>query len=635
MNLCQRLLGLVLAFTFGMLSIMPAQEASPLRARANPEHLSPSAVLAKKDGTALFVACATANCILRFDIASRTVFNSIRLSETRLGMAVAHDDIRLFVTRASPADSIVVLDSTSCRNMANIHADQAAGAPVSSPDGNTVYACNRFDNDVSVIDISTRKETKRIPVQREPVAAALSKDGRLLLVANYLQSDRANTNYVAAAVSAIDPTRGKVTAEFLLPDGSGALNDLRISPDGRYAVVTHVIAQYRPAAGSPRHKWMNANALTVIDLGRMEVLASTLLDDRGRGAANPWGIAWSADGSILVVAHAGTHELSIIDWPALLKRLLELPAPFDPLRVGNNGYAKKEPASYSVPFFSAARRRVRLPDGDLGPRAVTIVGNTVYTANYFSDTLTSLDLSDPNAKPQSIPLLESGARNPRTGGDQVRKGEFYFHDATICFQGWQSCSSCHPGDGRADGLNWDLLNDGPGNPKNTKSLLLALQTPPAMWLGVRETGEAAVRAGIRHMLSTEQPEEVTESIMAYLKSLKPVPSPYLVHGKLSASAERGKSVFVKAGCADCHPPSLFTDLHQYDVGTRGPLDKPSDRFDTPTLVEVWRTAPYLHDGSAATIREVLTIRNQQGKHGVTQTLTAQEIDDLCSYVLSL
>ena len=109
----------------------------------------------------------------------------------------------------------------------------------------------------------------------------------------------------------------------------------------------------------------------------------------------------------------------------------------------------------------------------------------------------------------------------------ARKGEFYFHDAGICFQGWQSCSTCHPGQARVDGLNWDLLNDGIGNPKNTKSLLLAHKTPPAMSMGVRETAETAVRAGIQHILFTVQPEEVAVAMDKYLKSLqaraKPAP----------------------------------------------------------------------------------------------------------------
>ncbi len=220
---------------------------------------------------------------------------------------------------------------------------------------------------------------------------------------------------------------------------------------------------------------------------------------------------------------------------------------------------------------------------------------------------------------------------------QTRKGELYFHDAGLCFQGWQSCASCHPGQARVDGLNWDLLNDGIGNPKNVKSLLLAHKTPPAMSMGVRETAETAVRAGIQHILFTVQPEEVPAAIDTYLKSLKPVPSPYLVRGRLSAQARRGQKLFnaAQVGCVTCHPPGLCTDLKSYDVGTRGCFDQPQDRFDTPTLVECWRTAPYLHDGSAATIPDVLTTHNPRDAHGRTSQLTAQEISDLAAYVLSL
>ena len=101
------------------------------------------------------------------------------------------------------------------------------------------------------------------------------------------------------------------------------------------------------------------------------------------------------------------------------------------------------------------------------------------------------------------------------------------------------------------------------------------------------------------------------------------------------AAERGKAVFVRAGCSSCHPPGLFTDLHQYDVGTRRGFDRPADKFDTPALIELWRTATYLHDGSAATVRDVLTTRNPQDRHGKTSNLTGQEIDDICAYLLSL
>ena len=97
-------------------------------------------------------------------------------------------------------------------------------------------------------------------------------------------------------------------------------------------------------------------------------------------------------------------------------------------------------------------------------------------------------------------------------------------------------------------------------------------------------------------------------------------------------------------CAECHPPPLFTDQKQHNVGTaarfRGLLwkeagDQAGDRFDTPALIELWRTAPYLHDGSAATLRDVLTIRNAGDAHGRTSHLTPAQLDELAEYLRSL
>ncbi|MBA7608364.1 hypothetical protein ES703_15541 [subsurface metagenome] len=78
---------------------------------------------------------------------------------------------------------------------------------------------------------------------------------------------------------------------------------------------------------------------------------------------------------------------------------------------------------------------------------------------------------------------------------------------------------------------------------------------------------------------------------------------------------------------------MYTDLQKYDVGTGKGLDK-NRQFDTPTLIEVWRTAPYLYDGRAATMKEVLTKHNSGDKHGVTSNLTGNEIGDLAEFVLS-
>ncbi|HYW80394.1 MAG TPA: hypothetical protein VE890_12490, partial [Thermoguttaceae bacterium] len=338
---------------------------------------------------------------------------------------------------------------------------------------------------------------------------------------------------------------------------------------------------------------------------------------------NPWGVACSNDGRWLCVCHAGTHELSIVDTSTL---------------VGTLPYVYVSPAAGAVPEGSDRSdrlwRRVKLPGK--GPRAVAVAGSKVYVAQYFSDALAVVDLvaKDAATENEEEPV-DTIALGPEPTLTFRRQGELLFNDATICYQHWQSCASCHP-DGRTDALNWDLLNDGASNPKNTKSMLLAHRTPPAMAEGVRPTAEAAVRAGFEHILFTTRPEEDAAAIDEYLRSLRPVPSPKLVDGQLSPAAERGRALFEgdRGGCHRCHPEPLYTDQLMHDVGTKSPYGF-TDRFDTPTLVEVWRTAPYLHDGRYATI-EALMIEGKHGLgHGRMEKLSRGEIDDLIEFVLSL
>jgi cytochrome c peroxidase len=281
-------------------------------------------------------------------------------------------------------------------------------------------------------------------------------------------------------------------------------------------------------------------------------------------------------------------------------------------------------------FLTGLRRRVRLQGN--GPRALAVTGSKAWVANYFTDSVEVVDFAA--NQPKAAPVAALGPKEPMS---EVRRGEMWFNDATLCFQQWQSCTSCHSYDARVDGLNWDLLNDGIGNPKNSKSLVWSHRTPPAMSLSARESAEVAVRAGIRHILFAVPPDGVAKAMDAYLKSIQPEPSPWLERGRFSEAARRGKKLFEdsKVGCAKCHPGPRFTDLKSYEVGTASRYDAPGTLFDTPTLVEMWRTAPYLHDGSAATMHDVLTGASLQGKHGRTSHLSPPQIDDLVAYILSL
>jgi cytochrome c peroxidase len=70
--------------------------------------------------------------------------------------------------------------------------------------------------------------------------------------------------------------------------------------------------------------------------------------------------------------------------------------------------------------------------------------------------------------------------------------------------------------------------------------------------GVRESAEYAVRAGFKFIQFFEPEEEMAKCVDAYMKSLRPVPSPYLVNGELSDKAKEGRKVFEKLKCGECH-----------------------------------------------------------------------------------
>ena len=327
--------------------------------------------------------------------AKREVSCSIPMPQAPSGLVLSGDHARLLVTCAGPVSEVCIVDLKQLKVVETISAGHTAMAPVISPDGKTLYVCNRFNNNVSVIDLVAGKEVRRIAVQREPVAAGITRDGKYLLVANHLPMGRADAAYVSAVVSVIDLAAGKVTKELQLPNGSGSLKDLRVSPDGKYAAVTHLIGRFNRITTQLTYGWMNVNALTLIDLTRMEIINTLLLDNLGHGAANPWGLAWSADGAALAVTHAGTHEISIIDFPTLAAHLLSLRATANPGNVidPNVAFQAHPELADDLPFLAGARQRVKLATNDLGPRAVAVVGHTAYVANYFSDTLSAIDLS--------------------------------------------------------------------------------------------------------------------------------------------------------------------------------------------------------------------------------------------------
>ena len=614
----------VLAFTMVCPATIAAAEG----------YLGPENVVAAPDGKTLYVVCVDGKCIQMVS-PEKVVLGKVDLPAEPSGAAISPCGKTLYVTCSGAKGTVQVIDTAAKKVARSFAAGHYPTGPALSPCGKTLYVCNRFENVVSVFDAASGKKTASVPTVREPVAAAVTADNKTVFVCNLLPLDPSDSYDVASMITVIDVATKK-TSQIRLPNGSTAPQDICISPDGKYAFVPHVLGRYQMPTTQLERGWMNTNALTIIDAKAAKYVNTVLLDDVDLGAANPWGVGMTADGKKLCVSHAGTHELSVIDAVKLIEKVLGMPKDEEEAR--KKGLKPEDRMKYSsflaedVPndlaFLVRFRERIKLPGK--GPRGLAVVGTNVFVAEYFSDALAVVDLTANPRRAATEFLL-----GPEIKLCKERLGELYFHDAGLCFQHWQSCASCHPGV-RVDGLNWDLMNDGLGNPKNVKSMLLSHKTPPSMSLGVRATAEDAVRAGITHIQFAVRPDEDAQAIDEFLKKLQPVPSPHLVNGELSEAAKRGKELFFseKSGCAECHPAPHYTDLKMHNVGSKGKYDR-NNTFDTPTLIECWRTAPYMHDGHYTTLEALF----KEGKHGNVKgkldTLSEQEVKDIIAFVLTL
>ncbi|NDV57311.1 c-type cytochrome [Bacteroides sp. 519] len=479
---------------------------------------------------------------------------------------------------------------------------------------NSLWITQRFKNRINEINPQTKEIISTFEVGREPVDMISFASDSLLLVVNNMPEMSSLSFPLAAQLSVVDILSKRVSKRIMLPNGSTDVKAVAASHDGSYAYITHLLARYQLPTNQVDRGWMSTNALSIVDLQKRELITTVLLDTPQKGSANPWGVTVSIDNKFIIVAASGVDELVAIDRIALHNRL----------RSAQNGQFETPSTQKwdDIPNDAGFLHGISnyIPTEGKGARTVVSMNKKIYVANYFTGEIVEIQI---NSGEKTVNRPYGVALSSTTQG----KGNMYFHDATLGFQGWQSCATCHPNDARADGLNWDNLNDGMGNPKNTKTLLLSHKTAPSMITGIRKNAEVAVRAGFKHILFAEPNEEVCSAMDEYLKSLSPEPSPYLKNGKLTETAQKGKITF-NNHCAFCHSGAYYTDLKQYDVPWTNGASK-GVKMDVPALNESWRTAPYLYDGRAYTMREMLEI------HGPNVSMSDEELDELAEYILSL
>ena len=243
--------------------------------------------MATADGKTVYVACEDSNKVLIVDLAGK-VTGQIDMSAKPTGSVLSPNKKQLFVTCSGSTGKVAVVDLATNKVVATWAVGYSPTGPVVSPDGKTLYVCYRFKNQIGLVDTTSGKEIGRVAATREPVAAAVTPDGKSLFVANLIPIGRADSYNVASVVTVVD-TASRKASSIRLPNGSSSLHGVAITPDGKYALVTHILARYQMPTTQLERGWMNTNALSIIDVKTKKLVNTVLLDDVDLGAGEPLG----------------------------------------------------------------------------------------------------------------------------------------------------------------------------------------------------------------------------------------------------------------------------------------------------------------------------------------------------------
>lgn len=485
--------------------------------------------------------------------------------------------------------------------------------------------------------------SRTIDVIEDPRHLAVLPDGRFI-VSRWRSPDAAaelavvapDLNDVQVWTLAVDPQQASDTEIGGLPSYLGAA---AVSPNGLEAVVPSLqanIAHGTYLNGQPlTHESTIRAVASFIDLGTgvEQFERRKQWDDRGLANA----AAFSPRGDFLYVAMRGNHTIERYDMLASTE-------------------------SGSILQVGFAIEGV----------AVSPDGRWLFADAMLSRELAIYDVRDLSTVPDPVERIPIPTAEPLD--PELLRGKQLFNDAQdprLTKDGYIACAHCHL-DGDSDRRVWDFTDRGEGL-RNTVSLIGRGGTAngPLHWSGnfdeiqdfehdIRDAFQGFGLMDDIDLMTGTRSEPLgdtkagistdLDALAAYVASLdRHERSPFRTStGGLTADAAAGALLFQSQGCAGCHTAPNFTDstftmpgvplLH--DVGTLGPgsgqrLGAPLTGIDTPTLRGVWNSPPYLHDGSAATLEEVVTTRNLTDAHGVTSTLDATQIAQLVEYLSSL
>jgi DNA-binding beta-propeller fold protein YncE len=519
-----------------------------------------------------------------------------------------------------------------------------AGLLTFDPVARLAYVADRRNDRIAVIKTDSMTVASSIATPAEPYGVALTPDRKLLLVSAI--ADRALVAYDVA--TGRERWRTQLGAE---PRG------IAVAPDGARALVAY----------------LTTGTVDQIDLRESHradhlALANPASSQRCRRCGNDGG---SFARGAFAVTFLGEHQ-------AVVPFQREVPVQENDgqERVSSYGGGSESPVTHQLAFFRFGGEEVEQATALIGqhqPRALAWdqARDALYVAGLGSDSLlqirhasqasaaagASLSLATTdNCGPDGLAVTPSGgvlawcsytrsvARIEFTDdGDRTaaarltvgpsliasamtpkqHQGLVLFNTATpaVSQDGNMACASCHP-DNRADGLSWRI------DKHELQTPLLAgrvVGTHPYKWDGGDATLRDSLRSTMKRLGGTGLTRRDTDALAAYLEALPAVRTPT----RDSAQVARGRKLFDTEGCRSCHDGPAYTDRQRHKlVGTLR-------ESDTPSLIGVSASAPYFHDGSAATLESLL--RDRGAVHGMADTarLSDREVADLAAFLDTL
>jgi YVTN family beta-propeller protein len=571
------------------------------------------------DGKRLLVANADNDSVTVVDAATNKALREIAVGDKPEGVTWIGNGPLAAVT-VYREDRLAFVDTDAGKIVEKLRVPSEPYGIVALKDGSRAYVTHEYPGTVSEIDLAKRKVLREMKAGSMVRGLALSADEKRLYV----------TEFYTGVLIALDRQKGEVVDRWKGHSTDNLCRNVVVHPRRPKAYLSHIRSMIEVIDGSGSifpH-------LSICDLvppnGKKR--RTSIGMDTYNGVyvvTNPWEAALSPDGKRLYTIYAGTNDMNVSE-------------------VVDDDYKE----------IKRVGRAVRVGQN---PRAARVSpdGRRLYVANALDFNVTMYDTANMDLL-EKIKLCE-----PPKSPEWVR-GKILFSTANYPLSGrrWIACASCHP-DGHSDGRVWH----NPEGLRKTPPFMGLAHTHPLHWSADRDEvqdfeytirgrlmqGPGLLRGSLKRKAGFE-PTELSvdlagrskdlDALAVYCNSFEFTLSPHLpAPGKLSAAAQRGKALFFSdaVGCAKCHSGPYYTDstlkkpFNLHDVGTGGddPSEKMGPKYDTPTLLGVYRAAPYLHHGKAKTLRDVLTTCNKGDKHGKTSHLKPAEIDDLVAFLRSL